>query len=336
MTDKPSGVSRRAALGTAAAAATTAAVASASSSRAQEPTAPKPVPKLKRIRIATIGAPDLKAVETQYGEWLGYAVVERGTIAKELAESWSAPKSAGRPFIVMQPESGTDVFIRAVEIDPVPGYKAMTTWGWNAIEIICDDPDAVYEKLLDSPFTLLGKPKGLKNYPSIRATQFKGPAEDVLYFTAETGDRSNSLLPRPGAFIGRIFIMVVAGPDVNDLQNWYADTFNMARGTINNSPVDLINEAQGLPLGTERPLTILSMSEHGNILELDGYGENTGPRPHNEGQLPPGIAITSVMVESIDDLDIETITPPISFGGGRIATVIGPAGELLELIEDPA
>lgn len=336
MTDTKHGVSRRAALGTAGAAATTAAVVSSSSSHAQEPSVTAAVPKLKRIRIATIGAPDLGAIESLYKDWIGYVVVERGTVAKELAESWGAPKSAGRPFIVMQPESGTDVFIRAVEIDPVPGYKAMTTWGWNAIEIIVDDPDALYEKLLDSPFTLLGEPKGLKNYPSIRATQFKGPAEDVLYFTAETGDRTKSLLPRPGAFIGRVFIMVVAGPDIKALQDWYCDTFDMARGAINNSPVDLINTAQGLPLGSERPLTIVGMSEHGNILELDGYGDNTSARPHNDGQLPPGIAMTSVMVESLDDLNIETITAPVTYGDTRMATVIGPAGELLELIEGPS
>ncbi len=294
----------------------------------------KAVPKLKRIKMATIAVPDLDAIEPLYKDWLGYVVVERGEVAEELANSWGAPKSAGRPFIMMQPESGTNVYIRAVEIDPVPEYKAMTTWGWNAIEIIVDDPDALYTKLLDSPFTLLGEPAGLKNYPSIRATQFKGPAEDVLYLTAETGDRTNSLLLRPGAFVGRIFIMVVAGPDINALQDWYADTFDMARGPINNSPIDLINEAQGLPLGSERPLTIVSMSDHGNILELDGYGEHTGPRPHGEGQLPPGIAITSMIVDSIDAIDAKTITEPVTTYGSRSATIVGPAGELLELIED--
>lgn len=335
MTDNKSGVSRRAALGTAGAAATAAAVASPSPSHAQESSVTKAVPKLKRIKIVTIAVPDLGAIEPLYRDWLGYVVVERGNVAEDLAVSWGAPKSAGRPFIVMQPESGTDVFIRAVEIDPIPEYKAMTTWGWNAIEIIVDDPDALYEKLLDSPFTLLGKPAGLKNYPSIRATQFKGPAEDVLYLTAETGDRTKSLLPRPGAFVGRVFIMVLAGPDINALQDWYCDTFDMARGPINNSPIDLINDAQGLPKGSERPLTIVGMSEHGNILELDGYGDNTGPRPGNDGQLPPGIAITTVMVENIDDLNVETIAPPISFAGGRLATVVGPAGELLELLEEP-
>jgi len=290
-------------------------------------------PLLNRIKMATLAVPDVTAIADLYAEWLGYATVQTGTVPEQLARSWGAPNSAGRPYVVMQPESGTDVFIRAVEIDPVPGYKAMTTWGWNAVEIIVDDPDAVYEKLLDSPFTLLGEPKGLQNYPSIRATQFQGPAEDVLYLTAETGDRDNSLLPHPGAFVGRVFIMVVAGPDIQALQDFYADSFNMQRGAINNSPVELINRAQGIALDSERPITILGMADHGNILELDGYGDHTGPRPSNEGQLPPGIAMTSVEVESLDALSLDFITDPVAEYGTRAATAIGPAGELLELIE---
>lgn len=292
------------------------------------------MPLLKRIKMATIAVPDVDAIAPLYDRWLGYTEVERGTVAANLAASWGAPNTAGRRYILMQPESGADVFIRAVEIDPVPSYKAMNTWGWNAIEIIVDDPDAVYEKLLDSPFTLLGKPLGLNNYPSIRATQFQGIAEDVLYLTAETGDRDNSLLPRPGAFIGRIFIMVVAGPDIQALQDFYADTFQMERGPIRNSPIELINRAQGIALDSERPITIVGMAEHGNILELDGYGDHTGPRPHNEGQLPPGIAITTVMVDDLDALNLDFIGPPAREYGTRTATVIGPAGELLELVED--
>ena len=292
------------------------------------------VPKAIRFKMATIGAPNLDNVAPLYKEWLGYDTVARGEVAADLAASWGAPESAGRPYVVMQPESGADVFIRAVEINPVANYKAMTTWGWNAIEIICDDPDAVYDKLINSPFTLLGEPKGLNNYPSIRATQFKGLAEDVLYLTAETGDRSNSLLPRPGAFVGRIFIMVVAGPDIQALQDFYADTFNMERGQIRDSPVDLINVAQGLPLGSGRPLTTLRLKQHGNLFELDGYGSNTGPRPRNEGQLPPGVAMTSITVDNLDDMNVDFITDPIAAYESRTATTIGPAGELLELIEE--
>lgn len=291
------------------------------------------MPLLKRIKMATLAVPNVEEIGALYSSWLGYATVQKGTVPEQLAASWGAPKSAGRPYIIMQPESGSDVYIRAVEIDPVPGYKAMTTWGWNAVEIIVDDPDGVYKKLQDSPFTLLGEPKGLNNYPSIRATQFRGPSEDVLYLTAETGDRSNSLLPRPGAFVGRIFIMVLAGPDIQALQDFYADTFKMERGPIRNSPVELINRAQGIALDSERPITIVRMADHGNILELDGYGDHTGPRPSNEGQLPPGIAMTSIEVESLDALNLDTIAAPVTEYGTRTATVVGPAGELLELIE---
>ena len=327
------GVSRRNALVTASAVAAVTTLSSSGASSvavAQEAL----VPKMKRIKMATIGVPDLGAIEPLYRDWIGYTVIERGGVPADLAASWGAPNSAGRPYIVMQPESGTDVFIRAVEIDPVPDYKALTTWGWNAIEIIADDSDALYEKLKDSPFTIIGTPETIQNYPSIRAFQIRGPVEDVLYLTTETGDRSNSLLPLPGAPIGRPFIMVVAGPDIQALQDFYADTFDMARLPINNSPVDVVNKAQGLPPGSERPLTIVGMADHGNILELDGYGDNTGPRPRSEGQLPPGIAMTSVTVESLDGLGLDFITEPVSAYGSRAATTIGPAGELLELIED--
>jgi hypothetical protein len=332
MTSRPTELPRRSALSLAGAAAV---AATAKPSGAQENAMSGP-PKVNRFKMATLNVPDIDIIASLYDEWLGYATVERGTVAEDLAASWGTPDMAGRPYIHMQPESGADVFIRAVQGDPVPSYKAMTTWGWNAIEIICDDPDALHAKLMKSPFKLLGEPKGLQNYPSIRATQFQGPFEDVLYLTTETGDRDNTLLPRPGAFVGRIFIMVVAGPDIQVLQDWYADTFNMKRGPIRNSPVDLINIAQGLPLGSERPLTTLGLKNHGNLFELDGYGPNTTARPHIQGQLPPGIASTSVTVDSLDGISVPFLTAPVEAYGSRAATVLGPAGELLELIEETA
>ena len=80
--------------------------------------------KITRLKMGTIGAPDLAPIEQWYGEWLGYGVVERGEVAANLAASWGAPDVAGRPYIVMQPESGADVFIRAVENDEVPAIAA--------------------------------------------------------------------------------------------------------------------------------------------------------------------------------------------------------------------
>jgi len=292
------------------------------------------LPKIKRFKMATISVTDLKNTENLYKEWIGYEVCERGIINKNLANSWNAEKSEGSPYILMQPKSKEDVYIRAILTNPVKGYKAMTTWGWNAIEIICENPDSLNNRLVKSPFTIIGNPAPLKNYPSIRAMQIQGPDQDVIYLTTETGDRDNSLLPKPESFVGRIFIMVVAGPDILELQNWYSEKFNMKRKKINNSPVELINRAQGIDLNSERPLTTLNLAQHGNLLELDGYGSHTGPRPKNKGELPPGISITSITVDKLNELNLNFISEPVEAYGSRAATVVGPAGELLELIEE--
>jgi len=294
----------------------------------------KNLSKLIRFKMATVSVVNLEEAERLYNQWLYYETIEKGTIPTELALSWGAEKTGGQPYIIMQPESGEDVYIRLIKINQPPKYNANTTWGWNAIEIICEDPDELNEHFKNSPFKILGKPDALKNYPSIRAMQVQGIEEDVIYFTTETGSYKKSPLPRPKSKIGRIFIMVVAGPDIFKLQDWYSEKFNMQKKKINNSPIALINKAQGIPLDSERPITTLSLSKHGNLLELDGYGNNTGPRMQNIGELPPGISITSISVKNLDDLDLKYITRPINSYGSRSATVIGPAGELLELIEE--
>ena len=75
------------------------------------------MPSLKRIKMATIAVPDVDAIAPLYEEWLGYTAVESGTVPDALAASWGAPNTGGRRYISMQPESGADVFIRAVEAD---------------------------------------------------------------------------------------------------------------------------------------------------------------------------------------------------------------------------
>ena len=94
--------------------------------------APSPAmssPLLERIRIATIAAPDIAAIESLYSTWLDQTVRERGRVPAQLAASWGAPDAAGRPYVLLATDPHPDVFIRVVETDAVPGYRAMTTWG---------------------------------------------------------------------------------------------------------------------------------------------------------------------------------------------------------------
>lgn len=296
-------------------------------------------PQLQRIRIATIAAPDLRKVEADYTRWLGYRVRERGKVPAELAASWDAPRAAGRPYLLMSSDAHPDVFIRAVRTPAVPGYKPITTYGWNSIEIIVDDPDATRRSLERSPFKVIGEPANLKGYPSIRAFQVQGRSAEVLYLTAETGDRSRSSLPLPGGPIGRPFIMVLAGPDIQAMIDWYASGFGLVAGTPRPSPIGVVQRAQGLPADQGTPLTTMRLAQHGNLFELDGYTAPATARPRAPGELPPGIALTTVSVRSLDALKLPFITPPavragLAYGGHRAATVRGAAGELLEIIEE--
>ena len=167
--------------------------------------------KITRIKMGTMAAADLQPVEDRFKQWLGYTVVERGQISEALSSSWGTPDMTGRAYILMQPEGGADVFIRAVQIDEVAGFRGITTFGWSCFEIVVDDVYALNDTLLDSPFEIIGSPASLGgNFASIHAMQMIGPSQEVLYLTQQT-DPESTLLPDPGAPVGRTFILVLGG-----------------------------------------------------------------------------------------------------------------------------
>lgn len=296
-------------------------------------------PVAQRFRAATITAPDIAAVEGDYRRYLGYVARERGRVTAAQARSWMSPRTAGRPYVLLSPDAAPEVFVRVVQGPRVARYRPLTTWGWNAIEIVVDDTDATYERFRGGPFRVIGEPANLSGYPSIRAFQVEGRAREVLYLTSETGDRARSPLPAPDGPVGRIFIMVVAGPEPQRLIDWYAEAFGLPRGKLQDRPVGVLQRAQGLPPERLLPLTTTRLAQHGNLIEIDGYSENAGERPRKPGYLPPGIAMTTMSVRSLDAVRARFLTEPtvldgLLYGGRRSATVRGPAGELIELIEE--
>ena len=291
---------------------------------------------MSRIKYATIGAPSVDAVERWYTTWLGYSVVEKSTVSAAMAASWGTPNAAGRPFVLMAPATGEDVLIRAVEIEPVEGYKAMTTWGWNSFEIIVNDVDDLHERLKTSAFRHIGGPANLGGGTSpIRASQYIGPAEEVLYFNCETGDRSKSALPDPGDDVGRTNIVILASGNAEKTMGFYRSAFGLGQGFSMQTPIGVIARAQGLPEDHSFTLGIIRMRERGNAIEFDGYPAGTGPRPSVTGHLPPGNAMISFSVDDLDAVNADFIADPITeYGGKRSAVFTGAAGELVELIEE--
>lgn len=296
---------------------------------------------IERIKIATVVTSDVQGTKSLYSDWLNYKVVEEGEVPEVLARCWGAPKMNGKSYALLQPESNDDIYLRIIEGTVPKKYKAMTTYGWNAIEIIVEDPDAIYRKLVDSPFKHIGGPENLGDALStIRAVQFKGPSEEVFYFTTDTGDRSISTLLTPRSAIDRPFIMVVAGPDAREMTNFYVDVFGATEAFFIETPIDLIASAQELPKDHKFPLGLVRLGAFSNSIEIDGYPETTGPRPAVEGELAPGVSISSFSVNNLDLIDSALfITPPtkisgLGYEGNRVVTILGLAGELIELIEE--
>lgn len=299
-------------------------------------------PALLRIAVTTTATSDIEASEAAYVDWLGYRVIERGKVEETAARAWGCPAAAGAPFRVLAAEGEQDVFIRLVETPVVPGYRPLTTFGWNAFEIIVEDVPALFERLCGGPFEVIGPPRPLQFMPSIVAMQVCGPAGECLYFTMESGDRSASILPEPSAFVGRTFIVVAGGPDFQALLRWYVDLFDLRERPVRHSKVQVLQHAQGLHPDETIELSAIGLRERGNLIELDGYptgiGRIAGPRPRASGQLPPGNAMVSFEVEELGRYKSLAIAPPqtltgAEYQGRRTCTLRGPAGELVELIE---
>lgn len=301
-------------------------------------------PVLTRFRFVTVATADVDSSSGDYAS-LGYRLRSSGTIAADLAASWGTPAMAGRRFHLLSTEGASDDYLRLVEIDAVPGYRALTTYGWSAFEIIVDDVHEVHERLKASAFTVIGEPKPLQFMPSIVAMQAVGPSGECLYFTMESGDRATSILPQPRSLIDRPFILVIAGPDFDTLRHWYCDLFDLKRRPLRDSRISLVQTAQGLSADTVTRMTTAGLRDHGYLFEFDEYppgpGLIAGPRPCAPGMLPPGCAMASIATVAMDRVAPLAIMPPVrregpGYGGRLACAVRGPAGELIEFIEEAA
>jgi hypothetical protein len=293
---------------------------------------------LGSIHAVTTTVPDLAAIEAAYSRYLGYQTVTRGAVSADTAARWGAPAAAGSPYLIMMPESGVAAYLRFVEAPAVPGWRALRTHGWNATELIIQDTDALAERLKDSPFTIIGPPADLDGFPMIRAMQVVGPAGECLYLT-RVGPGSGFDLPEAKSFVDRVFIAVIGTGDLAVAMEFYAGLGNPA-GEPGTSRVSVLSVANDLPLETKYHLTMVSLAA-GTLLEVDQYPENARPRPVPSGHLPPGMAIVTVGGADLRDpaLSGRFLAPPgfadmPPFSGRLAATLRGPWGELIELIED--
>lgn len=292
---------------------------------------------MKLLRAATLTVPNPEASAARYIEWLDYDVVERGRLSADLTAAWGTPASEGRAYVVLQPSSGAPVYLRFVAGDPVPDYRPLRTFGWAAIEICVQDVLKVNERMLNSPFEIIGPPREIDGLPAIYPMQVKGPDGEIVYLTQIRSDLPAFDLPRAESLIDKLFILVLACSDMDASIDWFEKVVGLSLGRKMDIVYTMLATAFDLPM--EDPHTISTVVHDRDVfLELDQYPPAATPRPVHDGQLPPGIAICTLSHPDLSTVKGDWITPPTRrdgpiYGGQLTGTLRAPDGTLVELVQ---
>ncbi len=293
---------------------------------------------LKEIETVTHCVPDLKRETDAWSSLLGYQLIDEGTLSADLCAAWDTPADAGRKYALMQPSSGVTA-IRFIETGDRAGYWPPVTWGWNATEILVQDPDQLALDMEQSDFTRFGGPGDLYQAPKApRATQTYAPSGAMIYFTRLLPGGSRYGLHGAKVPVDRIFNVVLGGASLQELIDFYRDTMGLRVSEPIPFTMTLAAQACDAPPDTTFPICVAPLRARNSILELDEYPENTTARPREAGCLPGGMSMVGFTTASLDTLPIPLRAEPVAiaqapYNGRRVAVAEGPAGEWLELIE---
>ena len=293
---------------------------------------------LKEIAIVTITVTNLTQVETAWKEHFDYRVKDQGTISSELSDYLNASETAGQDYIIMQPKNEAPVYIRFIEDEAVTNYTPMTSYGWNATELLVSDPDVIAAGMIgeDSLFKVVGPPKDLWPAPNApRAMQAIGPGGELLYLTRNQQAAGALGLDETMPLAERPFIMVLGGPSMGELTEFYGGTLELMVDAPSFFKITMISKANNMDPETVYPLSI-AYAAPGYLIEMDELPESTGPRAVTEGHLPPGVAIVGFNSDGIN-AEVEWVSElqkieDFPYNGRTAGIFRGPAGELIEVI----
>ncbi len=279
---------------------------------------------LGAIRRVTLSATDLAAVEAAYTQYLDYRVTARGTVSSAEAAAWGAPAAAGAASLTLHPAAGDDFEFRFIAGPGYPGYVPLTTYGWNASEIMVQNVDAMAAVVADSPFEIVGEPRNLSFTDDIRAMQLRGPADEIIYLTEFKNPVPGLSVPTPRSAVDRTFIVILGGASMAGLQDFYHDTFGVPKAPVVESRVTMLSKALGVSVETLYPIAALGL-EGESLIEVDEMPAQVGPRQRQDGHLPPGIALVGFACDAIP--------PAATAVADGVSVMTGVTGELIELFE---
>jgi len=289
------------------------------------------------LKCATHVVGDVAAAAARYVEWMDYRVVEQGEVDDALAALWLAPASKGKPYALLEPASGASTFLRLVEGTPVADYEPIRSYGWAAIELCVTDVEAVHERMKASPFEVIGPPKNLDGFATVKPMQVRGDDKEIVYLTQMLVSGPEHGLPTAQSLVDRPFIMVLACPDLRKSAAWVKDVLGLEVIEPVAIQYSMISKSFALPEGQK--VELVTGKWQGEVfIELDQYPQQATPRTGVAGELVPGVAMTTMIHPDFARLDGHWAVEPIVlqgplYEGRRVGMLTTPEGALLEVIE---
>ena len=287
--------------------------------------------QLGRITAVTITSPDLDRVIDIYSKYLGYRLISSTTLSAEQAKIWDAENIEGSRMIFMSPESSNDFFFRFIEQDIDEDYVPFGTYGWNAAELIVKDVDQSAEKLIGSPFEVIGEPADLSFTDQIRAMQILGPSKEIIYLTQFKSKLDEFDSPSPRCDIDQTFIVILAGENLDQMQSFLHQELSVKKAAPMQSRIRAISKVFDLPEDTKYKSAALAIRGQ-SLIELDEMPSKAGPRTCRPGYLPSGISIVSFIAHDSGLIDKTYDSNIPRFEKFQASTIKGNSGELIEII----
>ena len=285
-----------------------------------------------RISAVTVPSPDLSKTAELYTQFLGYRMVARGQITQEEAVNWNAKNIKGSNYIILQPENSDDFSFRFIEQDIQNDYIPFKSPGWNAAELIVKNVDDLAEKLSNSEFEIIGPPADLSFTDQIRAMQVIGPSKEILYLTQFKSKLQEFDSPEARCDVDQTFIVILAGQSIEQMQEFYCDSFNLEKAPVIDSRIRSISRAFGKPKNTQYKSSAIPIKDQ-SLIEIDELPEGSERRSGKPGFLLPGISIVSFLYYQNDANNSDAYTCNLPNLKSKNCTVVhGQNQEIIELI----
>lgn len=308
---------------------------------------------ISRVLLETVVTADLDAAVGAFQRDIGWEVAAAADVDAELAGFWRLDGDAYRRWALVASPESTRGWLRFVEGPEDDRLGSFHHPGLFNAELLCRDVDELHARLeSSSSFEVLCDPVtydlGSTGGAVSRSFATRGPGGAGIFFTTYLSVPPPRKLPVCKPLVGPMFNSAVATEGDSDAAGFYEEVLGMARRLEGRIASPGINRILDLPADWGFHMVVYK-GEGAGLIEVDLH-ENPLPRGFGarRGWLKPGNSFLTLETSDLAGILSRAGDREVSWSGettlsmppysGRLAAMlVGPAGELVEVLEsDPA